>query len=478
MLSQQKDLNDLFIKGIEQARRESRHILVSQCRSVPTCSPLSFFMAGEAQMKGERIYWSTPQQQLTIVGLGTAFSIEQQAGHAFGEVERLWNQLLDCSIIERPTQARGTGPLLLGGFSFDPEHVKTALWRDFPDTMMTLPKFLLTSDGHETWLTTNSVMGAADDPYEMIDHIQREEQSLWSNVRIHDRAYASAADMNDTLSNEANHDMHEVNLEAWKKAVGLMAEEVGQGHLEKVVLAREVQVMLNQSEERTSILKCLQDEQPDSYIFAVESGDHCFLGASPELLVKRDGQHISSSCLAGSIARGEHTGDDDLLGKYLLNDTKNVMEHDLVVRVIREAMQKYCRNVHVPSTPQLYKTRHIQHLYTPVWGEIRENISLLSFVKELSPTPAMGGVPRDLAMQRIRQVEDLDRGWYAAPLGWLDFRGDGEFAVAIRAGLINDTKASLFAGCGIMADSTPQNEYEETSMKLQPMLSALRGRTL
>ena len=154
---------------------------------------------------------------------------------------------------------------------------------------------------------------------------------------------------------------------------------------------------------------------------------------------------------------------------------KNLMEHQYVVDMIKEAMEETCSEVIIPEQPRLLKLKNIQHLYTPVKGKANQDTSLLSLVERLHPTPALGGLPKNAAIEKIREVEDLDRGLYGGPIGWFDYQGNGEFAVAIRSGLIQGDEASIFAGCGVVEDSIAEMEYEETNIKFTPMLSALGG---
>jgi isochorismate synthase len=180
------------------------------------------------------------------------------------------------------------------------------------------------------------------------------------------------------------------------------------------------------------------------------------------------------TALAGSFPRGATVGDDQALGAQLLASAKERHEHAVVVRNIRSVLADLCMRIEAPATPTLMKMRNVQHLFTPVTAQLRGNSSVLTLVERLHPTPAVGGWPREVALAFLREHEELDRGWYAAPIGWLDANGDGEFAVALRSALVDGTSATLFAGCGIVADSDPQSEYQETLLKLRPMLNALR----
>jgi menaquinone-specific isochorismate synthase len=123
----------------------------------------------------------------------------------------------------------------------------------------------------------------------------------------------------------------------------------------------------------------------------------------------------------------------------------------------------------------LMKLRNVQHLFTPIVGRVDRGRSILDLVARLHPTPAMGGFPREPALEIIRRFEGMDRGWYAAPVGWMDARGEGEFAVAIRSALLHGAEATLFAGCGLVVGSDPEREYAESCLKLRPVLAALGG---
>ena len=151
-----------------------------------------------------------------------------------------------------------------------------------------------------------------------------------------------------------------------------------------------------------------------------------------------------SACLQALLQEGKTMVEDELLGKTLLTDDKNLMEHQFVVDMIKMAMEESCSEVKIPKQPYLLKLKNIQHLYTPVKGRVNQHTSLLSLVEKLHPTPALGGLPKNLAIEKIREVEDLDRGLYGGPIGWVDYQGNGEFAVAIRSGLIQGNEVIYF----------------------------------
>ncbi|HET7578655.1 MAG TPA: isochorismate synthase [Bacillales bacterium] len=457
----QQELQELLIKGIDEARRGLGKVIVSRSIRVPSVDPLSFFASGQR----DRFFWMDPEGETVIVGSGSAHRLQAGGKDRFEKIEQQRRLLLENSIIDAPESVYGVGPIYLGGFSFDPLNRKTSVWDRYADAEFVLPAFMLTITGGETWLTVNSVVRANTDAEQEKDRLQMEQDRLLQSD-IH-MTMETQADPSFTVT--------EVAPMEWKESVRTAAREISDGEIEKVVLSRELRLSAKTPFSAGRVLQRLREEQPNSYLFAIERGESCFVGASPERLVKRKGDDLLSTCLAGTTARGKRQSEDRKWGDQLLHDPKNLHEHKVVVDVIREAMEKVCSYVELPDEPVLYKMKNVQHLYTPVIGKAAEHTSLLSVVKQLHPTPALGGFPKKEALQKIRDIEPHDRGWYGSPVGWLDYKGDGEFAVAIRCGLLQGNQASLFAGNGIVGDSEPESEYLETQMKFRPMLSALGG---
>jgi isochorismate synthase len=263
-----------------------------------------------------------------------------------------------------------------------------------------------------------------------------------------------------------------VSIDEWSSAVTALTSAIDAGRVEKVVLAREVALHAHGEIDVTAALMRLRDGYPDCTVFAFRRGGNVFAGATPERLVRVEGRRVRATCLAGSARRGADQADDDAAGRALLADGKERREHQLVVNTIADTLTPLCRDIDVPAEPGLMRMPNVQHLYTPVEGTLAGDVGLLELVERLHPTP-VGGLPRDEALRLIREHEPSGRGWYAGPIGWIDARGDGEFAVAIRSALIAGREARLFAGCGIVAGSDPRREYDESSMKLRPMLWAL-----
>ncbi|MEI7743421.1 MAG: isochorismate synthase [Chloroflexota bacterium] len=212
---------------------------------------------------------------------------------------------------------------------------------------------------------------------------------------------------------------------------------------------------------------------PESTTYAFRRGGRTFLGATPERLVRTEGRAFRTVAVAGTIGRGADADEDARLGRELLASEKDREEHAIVVAAIREVLRPVAETIAVAPEPGLMTLRFVQHLVTEIGGTVPDGNGLLSLGARLHPTPAVGGEPRDVAVALIDEHEGFERGWYAGPVGWLNARGDGELCVALRCGIVDRTQAWLFAGCGIVADSDPDKEWEESRIKLRAVISAL-----
>ncbi|WP_459503505.1 isochorismate synthase [Bacillus sp. C1] len=456
--TKQKDLQEVLTAAIESATDEK--ILVSFVKQIDWMDPLLFYAAGKRVAFENRCYFADPAQQVIFAGIGSVFTIATSSNNRFQTAREEWSKVQENAIVQREAYEFGTGPLLFGGFSFDPEKEKTDLWKEFKDTTLSLPSFLLTVKNEKAWLTINTFVTAEDSAQTVYEEIVSLEE------RILQEYNGSHTDGGLTVISKV-----EVDPKGWLNAIVKVQDEMKKGSLHKVVLARELKLVMNQHIDSARVLEALRMGQPDCYVFAFDYKRACFLGATPERLIRKEGEKFTSMCLAGSIGHGNSIEESKRNGDALLHDEKNLAEHGYVVNMIRGVLNEHCESVNIPQQPGLLTTKNLLHLYTPV--EAKGDASLLSMVEELHPTPALGGTPRHAAMKMIRDVELLDRGLYGAPIGWIDDKGNGEFAVALRCGLLNGDKASLFAGCGIVIDSVPQLEYEETSLKFRPMLGAL-----
>ncbi len=469
---------ELLIRTLREAAgraaQQRRTVLASFTQPVEWCDTMRAFAGARRSGLGECFFWEQPAEQNTLVGVGAATTIETNGSTCFIDAASAWRALLSEAVITyapATVATPGSGPVLFGGFAFDPLAPRTQLWAEFPGGLLILPRFLLSYSANQVTLTINKMIQASDTIEQCVQDIEAGVRHL-----------QAAIEHTPTIPREETSrqfSMHEIRpASEWMEMVANIVELIQHGAFEKVVLARSVQVMLDDPTEAfdiTNTLQRLRASYPAAYIFALQRREHFFVGATPERLVQAQNGQIRTMALAGSARRGETEEEDAQLGTELLQSKKNNSEHVIVVAMVREALKNHCTHVHISATPQLLKLKNVQHLKTPIAGELIPGRCILDVMADLHPTPAVGGFPRHAALEAIRNIELLDRGWYAGPLGWIGASGHGEFAVALRSGLIHDSKATLFAGCGIVSDSEPQAEYAESCLKFQVMLHGLGG---
>jgi menaquinone-specific isochorismate synthase len=193
------------------------------------------------------------------------------------------------------------------------------------------------------------------------------------------------------------------------------------------------------------------------------------------MLVSLRGRRVRADCLAGTARRGGTPEEDERIGAALLADEKERREHAFVARGIEESLAPFSANVHHPDEPGLRRMANVQHLHTPIEATTDGDRHVLELVEALHPTAATAGLPRQEALALIREQEPFSRGWYAGAIGWIDADGGGEFAVALRSGLLREDVATLYAGCGIVTGSQAEREWVESEIKLAAMLYALNA---
>jgi menaquinone-specific isochorismate synthase len=454
-------IEEIIGEAIARARQYKEPQLISVVDQIDFNDPYQFMDNGQA-VDDHRLFWRSAEEDFTMVGVGTASKLFATNERRFKEVQSLWNEIREHAVIYNRYGEKGTGIVAIGGFSFDPQQRGSSPWEAFPDSQMTIPAYLLTNKNGQSFLTTNVLIFPEDHQQQIVNQI---------------------ADHHDKILNYSQRDLRlpertdavEDSPEEWKRSVKAATDDIKKGLLEKVVLARELRVSFQEPVQIAAVIQALAETQDNSYIFAFESEGEYFVGATPERLAKVEKRELVSTCLAGTVPRGRTEAEDHHLGQGLLNDPKNRSEHQFVVEMIRGAVEACSTDVHIPEEPVLYPLRNLQHLYTPVRATLDAGYTILDVIERLHPTPALGGMPQQESVEYIRHHETLNRGWYAGPIGWFDDHNNGEFAVAIRSALIQHESASLFAGCGVVEDSDPEAEYEETAVKLKPMLSVLGG---
>ena len=427
--------------------------------------PVTLFEA--AVETDERILWEQPSRGLSMVAVGVAAQITAEGPNRFENVATAWRKISAAAVAPDPGACPVRAPVSLGGFSFSAGDGATgngreSAWGDFPEALLTVPRLLFVSQDDSSWLIASAISGEQSGPQSAADEL--------TTVLARAEAGRDGASAPATLTlSEA------ITASEWKRAVASIIGEIESTELRKLVLARHVHANSDRPLQIGAALRRLRSRYQRCTTFAFARGESCFIGATPERLVRLDDRTVRIDCLAGTAARGASKAEDAALGKALLADEKERSEHALVVEALRESLAPISTALSIPERPRLLAMANVQHLHTPVEATLAADEDVLGLAARLHPTPAAGGVPQRMACDLIGSYEPFDRGWYAGPVGWTDVRGDGEFVVAIRSALLRGRDAHLYAGCGIVAGSDPGREYEESRMKLEPMLWAMNG---
>ncbi len=410
-------------------------------RQLPRSAPLAWIRRGQG-----------------LAGWGEVARITLPAGaDRFTAAEKWLRALLDGADVDDQVGLPGCGPVAFGSFTFDPTS---------DGSVLVMPRAVLgRRDGH-AWLTTISARpgpGAepAWPPPDAVPPALRAPSAPGGRggpgaVRWHDGSLSAPQ---------------------WERAVAAAVGRIRAGGLRKVVLARDLHASAPAPIDTALLLGRLADRYPDCYTFACGG----LAGATPELLIRREGRRISSLVLAGTAPRSADPAEDAALGAALLASAKDTEEHRYAAAGVRESLAPLCAGLTAAPRPSLLPLANVQHLATEVHGTLAVRAadgsvpSALALAAALHPTAAVCGTPTEAAMELIRELEGMDRGRYAGPVGWVDGSGNGEWGIALRCAELDGPRARLFAGCGIVADSMPAAELAEAQAKFRPMQFALEG---
>src|SRR6266566_2938697 len=340
------------------------------------------------------------------------------------------------------------GTIAVGGFAYRPDLEPGGPWSGFPALLLRVPALAVTRVRGRTYATAMTA----------------DAETLLELTPTGVRAPAARKLSLTPVRNPV----------AWAAAVGSASARLRTGEAAKVVLAREVLARGDGVVSAAMVARSLRAAYPSCFTYLITGADGtAFAGASPELLVRRSGRRAFSQPMAGSVARGTTEAEDERLARELEDSAKDAVEHRLVSDFVVDALRAFAQSV-AARPPEVVRFTNIQHLATSVSAELVDPpADVLQLAAALHPTPAVGGWPRAAADALIDELEGMERGWYAGAVGWIDSHGDGEFAVALRCGLLWEDGARLYAGVGVMPNSDPARELEETELKFKALLTAL-----
>jgi len=429
------------------------------------CGGISFAQFLGAAEGGARFYWENQDDDVAFAGAGTAVELMAWGAERFDKIANDARELFAGAQIEGEGEPL-TGPRLLGGFAFRSDFTPDNTWSIYSPAFFVLPHYQLLRQGSEYWLTINAQIPPEESPAPLIPDLQAALKQKIAQLKAGDWA-------KDEEGQSALIDIdYPMSYPVWERMINDATERITAGALRKVVLARAAELRFNEPLRLLPILRQMAAHYANCYRFLFEPRPrYAFYGASPELLASVHGRQLDTMALAGSAARGETEDADRRLGEGLLASAKDRAEHDIVVEKMRDRLKPLTESLDIrPRT--LLKVSNIQHIHTPIRALLKRPAGILPVVEALHPTPALGGDPRRKAMSLIRELEPIPRGCYGAPVGWIDSQLDGQFAVAIRSAVAQEARAWIYAGAGIVADSEPGSEWEETELKFRPMLDA------
>jgi menaquinone-specific isochorismate synthase len=380
-----------------------------------------------------------------LAGWGEAARISIPAGEdRFTAGEKWLAEFFDGAEITDEVGLPGCGPVAFGSFTFDPTS---------DGSVLIVPSVVVGRGGGRSWLTTIGDRHVSQEPVR--------PRHAPGELRWHDGSLTALQ---------------------WERAVGSAVATIRETDLGKVVLARDLYAVASDEIDARVLLARLAARYPDCWTFCCSG----LVGATPELYIRREGAAVSSLVLAGTTRRGGSDAEDSRLGAALLASAKDVEEHKYAVADVRRALAPLCDRLDIDAEPWLLRLANVQHLATNVTGRLSarrvpgtsgvldERASALALAAALHPTAAVCGTPTGTAMELIRELEGMDRGRYAGPVGWVDANGNGEWGIALRCAELDGRRARLFAGCGIVADSDPQAELAEAQNKFRAMQDALQ----
>jgi menaquinone-specific isochorismate synthase len=378
-----------------------------------------------------------------LVGWGQALGFKATGPDRFAQAQAWWKTVVEHAVVRDDVHLPGTGPVAFGSFSFAEDSPAGAVLR--------VPEVLVGRRGSRWWMTTVGVRS-------------RLPGALAPSVAVPPVAPPDVTFADGALSGAQ-----------WSSVVARAVGRINAGGMDKVVLARDLVVNAGAPIDPRWVLQRLAERYDTTWVFAVDG----LVGATPELLVRLEKGLVTSRVLAGTIRR---TGDDvhDLtLAASLARSSKDLEEHEYAVRSVAEALAPHCSSINVPEAPFVLHLSNVMHLATDVAGVLTDHATSLTLAASLHPSAAVCGTPTAVANAAIRDLEQMDRGRYAGPVGWMDAAGDGEWGIALRCGAFERTNPSqlrLFAGCGVVAGSDPASELAESDAKFVPMRDALTAR--
>ncbi|MDJ0576792.1 MAG: isochorismate synthase [Xenococcaceae cyanobacterium MO_234.B1] len=438
--------------------------IISFIHKIPVIDPLAF-LNKVAHYNTIHFYWENPSKQEAIAAYGITRKFLIESSSRFQQAQKFIQSCFQQTTIKGDTSLAGNNPYLFCSFTFFPNSDEDTA---FPAATVFLPRFQVVRKNKNCFFIVNYPLKSPQKRQSILSQVQQKINSIdWSQ-------YTQLVNSKITGENFDNETQAaNANQEHFKSIVISALDSIAKDEFSKIVIANATDITSPVPFRVIDSLNNLRSRHPDCYIFSTSNGQgKNFIGASPERLVSIQNQQLVTDALAGSAPRGKNTTEDVKLANLLLKSRKEKREHRAVSEFLIQRLQQMgLKPYQLPL--QLLQLSNIQHLWTPIYAHLPRDIHPLEIVAQLHPTPAVAGVPSEIACAKIRHYEQFDRSLYAAPLGWIDNRGNCEFIVGIRSALIEGNHARLYAGAGIVSGSNSDKEFVEIQLKLQSLLKAL-----
>lgn len=404
-------------------------------------------------------YWSNPSEYFSFLAYGEVYSICKKE---VSDLSNLGEQInnLPFNIVSNNQNYIGIAdPLFVGGIKFPSAKVED-IWNDFEFAKWSIPEILLLRSGNNFKVIIHSFKKNID---RVLQIIESPEYAIPEN---------NERDIK-VLSIEPN-----TGIGEWSDSVASALEKISRSKLQKVVLSRFNLLELNTAPNILRQIQKLEINFNNCVTFAYKSKNSIFFGSTPEKLFSVKDGLIEADALAGSAPRGIKEAEDKAIKKFLLSDQKNLAEHKSVVDFILQQLTPFTEKILFDSQPTIKEYSNIQHLYSQVRAILQSDISFFTILEKLFPTPAVCGFPSNEALETINELEIFDRGLFSGAIGWFNLNGSAEFSVGIRSALLRNNLLQAYAGCGIVNGSDPLSEFNETELKLKPILNLFNNETL
>lgn len=435
----------------------ARPVLLCVARPLVGASDLLSLVAAARRAGATAALLERSGDGVTLAALGAAWARDAAGDERFATLRDASAALFAEAVVDGDA-----APLAIAAFAFAAAP-PAGDWSGFPAARAVVPRLALRRGGGEATLLLNVLVAPGDGP----DAVARRLRGALS------RLHAWRTSRGDAAASPSYQARPAPEPAAWKRAVAAATGDIAAGTLSKLVLARTCRLEAEEPFACASAVAGLRQAYPTCTTFWLGGAAGDVIGATPETLVRVGGRIAETAALAGTIARATTADADQALARALLASDKDRREHAIVVDALAAALRPLCAQLAVDEPPRVLRLANVHHLRTAIRGRLADRVHVLDLVARLHPTPAVAGHPRAAALAALAAREDLERGWYAGPIGWFDAAGDGAFDVALRCALVRERRAVLYAGAGIVAGSDPDAELAETRLKLQPLLAAL-----